>query len=285
VSESSCWLSSSIAVTFGKISPFSPAPAREVVGAVEAIGDIEYYPVFKEGPEGSFMMTGHLAKDPCQVDPVRKFSTFVDDGLDLLPCTVRIHLADLMVYLPRAPRYLLTTNGYHEHVDNTSNFKRRHSFCLCLSSWQIASRVSIDRGSPIKRHSSALSPSSHHLGGGVLRRAGHRVPVVVETLPLRPHGVVVALPDLPEVAAAAPPVRLDALGRCVSGRVSGGCPQPPATSGQAPSDKSGVTVGSLNQVGVKLFRSAVVRGCMDDVQVRVQLEFEGVEAKGQSFPN
>jgi uncharacterized protein len=57
----------------------------------------------------------------------------------------------------------------------------------------------------------------HGLGGDDLRSAGRRVSVVVKALPLRPHGVVVALPDLPEVAAAAPPERLDALGRCISG--------------------------------------------------------------------
>ena len=85
-------------VTFGEISPFSPAPAREVVGAVEAIGDIEYCPVFKKGPEGSFMMTGHLAKDPCQVDPVRKFSTFVDDGLDSALGCHRIDKAKIALY-------------------------------------------------------------------------------------------------------------------------------------------------------------------------------------------
>ncbi len=32
-------------------------------------------------------------------------------------------------------------------------------------------------------------------------------------------------------------------------------------------------------------RSAVVRGRMNDTQIWVQLEFEGVEAKGQSLPD
>jgi len=35
--------------------------------------------------------------------------------------------------------------------------------------------------------------------------------VVVQTLPLRPDGMVVALPDLSHVAAAAPPERFDTL--------------------------------------------------------------------------
>ena len=42
---------------------------------------------------------------------------------------------------------------------------------------------------------------------------------------------------------------------------------------------------SLDHMGVKLLRSAVVRGRMNDTQIRVQLELEGVEAKGQSLPN
>ena len=56
----------------------------------------------------------------------------------------------------------------------------------------------------------------HRLGGGDLRRAGRRVSVVVETFSLRPNGVVVALPDLPEVATTAPPKRFGVIGNCVS---------------------------------------------------------------------
>ncbi len=36
-------------------------------------------------------------------------------------------------------------------------------------------------------------------------------------------------------------------------------------------------------MGVKLLRSAVLRGRMNDTQIWIQLEFEGVEPKGQSL--
>jgi hypothetical protein len=58
------------------------------------------------------------------------------------------------------------------------------------------------------------------------------------------------------------------------------------TSGQASNDKSGATiVSSLDHVGVKLLWPAVVRGRMNDTQIWVQLEFESIEAKGQSLPD
>lgn len=56
-------------------------------------------------------------------------------------------------------------------------------------------------------------------------------------------------------------------------------------SDQASDDKSGETVGSLNYVGAKVRRSAVIRGRVNDARIWIQLEFEGVEAKGQSFPD
>ena len=54
---------------------------------------------------------------------------------------------------------------------------------------------------------------------------------------------------------------------------------------KAPDDKSSATVGFLDHVGIELLRSAVVRGRMSDTQSRAQLEFEGIEAKGQSLPD
>ena len=56
-------------------------------------------------------------------------------------------------------------------------------------------------------------------------------------------------------------------------------------SGPASNDKSGATDSSLDHMGVKLLRSAVLRGRMNDTQNWIQLEFEGVEAKGQSLPD
>ena len=55
---------------------------------------------------------------------------------------------------------------------------------------------------------------------------------------------------------------------------------------QASDDKRGTTtVNFLDHVGHKLLRTAVVRGRMNDTQIWGQLEFEGVEAKGQSLPD
>jgi len=55
--------------------------------------------------------------------------------------------------------------------------------------------------------------------------------------------------------------------------------------GLTSNDESGATGSSLDQVGVKSLRSAVVRGRMNDTRIWVQLELEGVEAKGQSLPD
>jgi len=54
--------------------------------------------------------------------------------------------------------------------------------------------------------------------------------------------------------------------------------------GQGSDDQSGATVSSLDHVGVESLRPAVVRRRMNDTQIWVQLEFEGVEAKGQRVP-
>ena len=59
----------------------------------------------------------------------------------------------------------------------------------------------------------------------------------------------------------------------------------PQLSGQASGHKSGTTLCSLDQVGIELFRYAAVRGNSNDPQIGVQLEFESLQAKGQSLPD
>ena len=58
----------------------------------------------------------------------------------------------------------------------------------------------------------------------------------------------------------------------------------PKLSARAADDKRSATVIFLNYVGVILPRFAIARRGMYKARTWVQLEFEGVEAKGQSFP-
>ena len=57
------------------------------------------------------------------------------------------------------------------------------------------------------------------------------------------------------------------------------------TSGQAAGHEGGAALRALDHRGCESVRSADERRRMNDSKIRVQLEFEGVEAEGQSLPD
>lgn len=56
-------------------------------------------------------------------------------------------------------------------------------------------------------------------------------------------------------------------------------------SGHASNDKCGASISSPDNLGMKSPRPAIVRGRMNDTQIRGQFEFERIQAEGQSLSN